>query len=268
MSRIDIKRLVSKAAHYFFLHLTPRFKVSRLWRLYSADVKQFPEINQTGTPQDIYIPEFKTLVGKVTFKTKGVVQFIILTWSGHVAHDAWDTPKLDMVRDFVSFLLCTIADLKLEFGMILRWTNPWVSVVVLGLDTFDLFQKFLTFFTTLWFAHHYFNTFPKDAMTSSLSISIMLKNDLREFKEEFLAEALFVATTCLEFWRPLRPKPTRPVTLPKLECQKMGGGAFSWREIRLSWLHLPSSRHSIGSTLGRRQFKSMVESGALKPRRK
>ena len=204
MSRHDIQRIVTKAVqksrnrvsnNFAFNSKIQRFKVVTD----SADIKKFPEINQTGIPQEIAIPEFiwpdedKTLAGKVTVKSRGVVQFIILARSEHAAPDAWDTPKIDLVRDFASFLLCTIADLKLEFGTILRWTNPWGNVVVMGLDTadLDLLQKFRTFFTTLRFAQHYFNTFPKDAMTSSLGISVMLKNDLREFKEEFLTEALF-----------------------------------------------------------------------------
>ena len=204
MSRTDIQRIVTKAVqksrskisgNFAFNSKIQKFKVITD----SADVKKFPDIDNSAPLKELSIPEFiwpdeeKTMAGMVSVKSRGVVQFVILARSGHVAHDAWDTPKLDMVRDFASFLLCTIADLKLEFGTILRWTNPWGNVVVMGLDTADLdmLQRFRTFFTTLRFSHHYFNTFPKDAMTSSLGISVMLKNDLRQFKEEFLAEALF-----------------------------------------------------------------------------
>ena len=89
--------------------------------------------------------------------------------------------------------MCKIAELKLDFGTVLRWTNPWGNVAVMGLDCSDLDQlmKFRTFFTTLCYSRQYFNTFPKDAMTNNYGLSILLRSDLREFKEEFLAEALF-----------------------------------------------------------------------------
>ena len=204
MSRQDLQRLVSKAVqksktrqsnNFAFNSKIQRFKVITD----SANVPKFPDIDMNKPIREVAIPEFiwsdqaKTVDGMVDVKTRGVIQFVVLARPGHVANEAWDTPRLELVRDFASFLLCTIAELKLEFGTILRWTNPWGNVVVVGLDSSDLelLQKFRTFFTTLKFNHHYFNTFPKDAMVNSLSLYILLKSELREFKEEYLAEALF-----------------------------------------------------------------------------
>ena len=188
MTRQDLQRVVSKAVqksrtrisnNFAFNSKIQRFKVVTN----SDDIPKFPDISPTEPLKELLIPEFiwpeedRTMKGMVMVKSKGVVQFVILARSGHLVHEAWDTPSLDMVRDFASFLLCTISDLKLEFGTILRWTNPWGNVVVMGLDSGDLnmLQKFRTFFTTLKFSQHYLNTFPKDAMVSSISLSILLK---------------------------------------------------------------------------------------------
>lgn len=204
LTRFDIQRVVSKAVqksrsrvsnNFAFNSKIQKFKITTD----SANVPKFPELDPLAPLQELMVPEFiwsdpdKTMAGMVKVKSRGVIQFVVLARSGQVAHESWDTPTLDMTRDFVSFLLCTISDLKLEFGTTLRWTNPWGSVAVVGLDSGDMdkLQKFRTFFTTLKYNHHYFNTFPKDALTNSLGLYVMLKNELREFKEECLAEALF-----------------------------------------------------------------------------
>ena len=204
MTRFDIQRLVSKAVQksrsrtsnaFAFNSKIQKFKVITD----SADIPKFPDIDPLAPLCELSVPEFiwsdvdKTMAGMVNVKSRGVIQFVILARSGLVDHEAWDTPRPEIVRDFASFLVSKISELKLEFGTILRWTNPWGNVAVMGLDSADLdkLQKFRTFFTTLKYGHQYFNTFPKDALTSSLGIYIMLKSELREFKEEYLAEALF-----------------------------------------------------------------------------
>ena len=241
MTRTDIQRLVSKAVQKSKSKLSNNFSFnSKIQRFQvitrSDDVPKFPEINPLDPIKEISIPEFiwsdqdKTMKGMVDVKSRGVVHFVILARSGHVAHEAWDTPKLDMVRDFASFLLCKIAELKLEFGTILRWTNPWGNVAVMGLDTSDLdmLQKFRTFFTTLRFSHHYFNTFPKDALTSSLSLSILLRSDLREFKEEYLAEALFARNKLFGVLETLEAE-----TYTAADTTRAGVSKNGWRNVLL-----------------------------------
>ena len=204
MSRHDIHRIVSKAVQKSKSRISNNFAFnSKIQRFQvvtdSGNIPKFPDINPSDPLKEIEIPEFiwqdqeKTMAGLVEVKSRGVIQFVILARSDQAAREDWDAPRIELVRDFASYLLCKIAELKLEFGTILRWTNPWGNVVVMGLDSSDLsmLQKFRTFFTTLKFAHHYFNTFPKDAMVNSLSLYVLLRSELREFKEEYLAEALF-----------------------------------------------------------------------------
>ena len=241
MTRTDLQRLVSKAVqksksrtsnNFSFNSKIQRFQVVTK----SDDVPKFPEINPLDPLREISIPEFiwpdldKTMKGMVNVKSRGVVQFVILARSGHVAHEAWDTPPLDLVRDFASFLLCKIAELKLEYGTILRWTNPWGNVAVMGLDTSDLdtLQKFRTFFTTLRFSHHYFNTFPKDALTSSLSLSILLRSELQEFKEEYLAEALFARNKLFGVLETLEAE-----TYTAADTTRAGVSKNGWRNVLL-----------------------------------
>ena len=241
MTRTDIQRIVSKAVqksksrvsnNFAFNSKIQKFKITTD----SANVPKFPDIDLSKPFREVAIPEFiwpderKTMDGLVDIKSKGVIQFVVLARSGHVAHEAWDAPKLDMVRDFASFLLCKIAELKLEFGTILRWTNPWGSVAVVGLDSSDLdmLQRFRTFFTTLRFNHHYFNTFPKDALTNSLSLHILLKNDLREFKEEFLAEALFARNKLYGILETLEAE-----TYTAADTTRAGVSKNGWRNVLL-----------------------------------
>ena len=241
MTRGDIQRIVSKAVQKSKSRVSNNFAFnSKIQRFSvvtnSADVPKFPELDPFAPLMEIAVPEFiwpdqdKTMEGMVNVKSRGTIQFVILARSGHLAHDAWDTPKLDMVRDFASHLLCTIAELKLEFGTILRWTNPWGNVAVMGLDStnLDMLQKFRTFFTTLRFSHHYFNTFPKDALTSSLGLYIMLKSDLREFKEEYLAEALFARNQLFGVLETLEAE-----TYTASDTTRAGVSKNGWRNVLL-----------------------------------
>ena len=143
MTRQDLQRVVSKAVQKSRTRISNNFafnsKIQRFKAVTNSDdIPKFPDISPTEPLKELLIPEFiwpeedRTMKGMVMVKSKGVVQFVILARSGHLVHEAWDTPSLDMVRDFASFLLCTISDLKLEFGTILRWTNPWGNVVVMG----------------------------------------------------------------------------------------------------------------------------------------
>ena len=202
----------------------------------SADIPKFPQVDIFTPLREVSIPEFiwpneeKTMAGRVLVRSRGVIQFVVLARSGHVAHEAWDAPRLEVVRDFASFLLCTISKLKLEFGTILRWTNPWGNVAVVGLDSqnLDLLQKFRTFFTTLKFGHQYFNTFPKDALTNSLGLSVLLKNELREFKEECLAEALFARNQLFGVLETLEAE-----TYTAADTTRAGVSKNGWRNVLL-----------------------------------
>ena len=239
----DIRKLVYRAVfksknkisnNFAFNSKIQRFKISTN----SEDVPKMPEISPSTPLVEITIPEFiwedenKTMAddNMVNVRSRGVVQFVILSRSAHFAKDTWDTPGIELVRDFASYATCHIADLKLEFGTTLRWTNPWGNVVVMGLDTFnlDLLQKFRTFFTTLRFQHHYFNTFPKDAMTNNLGLSVLLKSDLREFKEKFLAEALFARNQLFGVLNTLQAE-----TFTASDTTRQGVNKNGWRNVLL-----------------------------------
>ena len=205
-SRSDIRRLVAKAVHKSKNKLSNNFAINSKIEFFrivtdSTTVKKIPHIDDKAPLVELHIPEFiwtspeKTNEEEnmVSVKSRGVVQFIILARPSFSSTESWDTPNIDKVRDFASYLTCQIAENKLDFSTILRWTNPWGNVAVMGLDTsnLDLLMKFRIFLNTLSYAHQNFNTFPKDAITDNLGISILLRSDLREFQEKHLAEALF-----------------------------------------------------------------------------
>lgn len=240
-SRSDIQKIVSRAVQKSKNRTSNNFAFnSKIQRFHittdSSTIEKLPTIDTLSPMIEITIPEFiwsdvdKTMEGLVNVKTRGVVQFIILARSGNSKVESWDAPKIDIVRDFASFLLCTIAELKLEFGSILRWTNAWGSVAVMGLDSADLDKllKFRTFFTTLRYNHHYFNTFPKDAMTNNYGLSILLKSDLREFKEEFLAEALFARNDLHGILDTLQAE-----TFTAADTTRAGVSKNGWRNVLL-----------------------------------
>ena len=239
----DIRKIVAKAVrksktklsnNYAFNSKIQHFKITTD----SALIKKIPEICPADPLIEISIPEFiwndhdKTIAedNMVKVRSRGAVQFVVLARSGHLAQESWDAPGIDLVRDFASFATCHIAELKLEFGAVLRWTNPWGSVAVVGLDTSDLelLNKFRTFFTTLRFQHQYFNTFPKDAMTNDFGISILLKSDLREFKEQFLAEALFARNQLFGTLDTLQAE-----TYTAADTTRQGVSKNGWRNVLL-----------------------------------
>ena len=125
---------------------------------------------------------------------------------------------------------CQIAEQKLEFGAILRWTNPWGNVVVMGLDSsdLDLLTKFRTFLTTLHYVHQFFNTFPKDAIRNSLGISILCKSDLLEFQEKHLAEALFARNDLSGILDTLQSE-----TFTASDRTRAGVSKNGWRNVHL-----------------------------------
>ena len=206
-SRSDLRRLVAKAVHKSKNKLSNNFALNTKIQHFnivtdSSLIKKMPVIDDNAPLIEMAIPEFiwpsqdKTIEddNMINVKSRGSIQFIILVRSCHAANpDSWDTPSIEKVRDFASYLTCQIADLKLDFGAVLRWTNPWGNVAVMGLDSsdLDLLLRFRTFLSTLRYIHQFFNTFLKDAMTDNLGISILLRSDLQVFQEKHLAEALF-----------------------------------------------------------------------------
>ena len=242
-TRLDIQRVVSKAVN------KSKFKTSNNFAFNSKiqnfkittdgnKVKKFPVIDDTTPVVEVSVPEFiwadqdRTLDedNMVNVKAKGVIQFVILVRNGHLKKEAWDTPKIETARDFASYLLCTIAELKLEFGTVLRWTNAWGNVAVMGLDSSDLdmLQKFRTFFTSLRYVHQYFNTFPKDALTNNFSLSILLRSDLREFREDYLAEALFARNNLVGILETLQAE-----SFTASDTTRAGVSKKGWRNVTL-----------------------------------
>ena len=242
-SRAELRRLVAKAVR------KPKPKISNNFALNSkieyfqittdsAQVKKIPVIDEEAPLVEMAIPEFiwpehvKTMDEEnlVNVKSRGVIPFIVLLRSCHVPNDPWDAPGIDKVRDFASYMSCQIAEHKLEFGTVLRWTNPWGNVAVMGLDSSDLglLLRFRTFLTTLRYVHQFFNTFPKDAMTESLGISIILKSGLREFQEKYLAEALFARNDLSGVLDTLQSE-----TFTASDRTRAGVSKNGWRSVRL-----------------------------------
>ena len=242
-TRLDIQRVVSKAVN------KAKFKTSNNFAFNSKiqnfkittdgnKVKKFPVIDDNTPVVEVSIPEFiwadqeRTMDkdNMVNVKAKGVIQFVILVRNGHLKKESWDTPKVETVRDFASYLLCTIAELKLEFGTVLRWTNAWGNVAVMGLDSsnLEMLQKFRTFFTSLRYVHQYFNTFPKDALTNNFSLSILLRSDLREFREDYLAEALFARNNLVGILETLQAE-----SFTASDTTRAGVSKKGWRNVTL-----------------------------------
>ena len=242
-SRSELRRLVAKAVR------KPKPKISNNFALNSkieyfkistdsAHVKKIPVIDEEAPLVEMAIPEFiwpehdRTIEedNLVNVKSRGVIPFIVLIRSCHVPNDPWDAPGIDKVRDFASYMSCQIAEHNLEFGTVLRWTNPWGNVAVMGLDSSDLglLLRFRTFLTTLRYVHQFFNTFPKDAMTESLGISIILKSDLREFQEKYLAEALFARNDLSGVLDTLQSE-----TFTASDKTRAGVSKNGWRNVQL-----------------------------------
>ena len=256
-SRSDIQRIVSKAVfksknkisnNFAFNSKIQNFKISTA----ATDVHRIPDIDLAAPLVQVQVPEFiwpeeeKTMDGMVNVKTRGAIQFIILVRSGHAGGSEWDTPSTESVRDFASHLTCTIMELKLEFGGILRWTNPWGNVAIMGLDSsdLDLLMKFRTFLTTLRFDHRYFNTFPKDAMSNNFGLSVLLRSDLRLFREQFLAEALFARNNLYGVLDTLQSE-----TFTASDTTRAGVSKNGWRNVTLEGDQefLDSLRHFTSS---------------------
>ena len=239
--RSDIQKLVSKAVFksrartsnaFTFNSKIQNFKITTN----SADITKIPDIDDSAPLIELTIPEFiwpqedVTLNNVVNVKSRGVIQFVILVKSAHTENALWDTPAIDRVRNFASYLMCQIAELKLDFGNVLRWTNTWGNIAVMGLDSSDLdmLLRFRTFFSTLRYFHQFFNTFPKDALTNNHGLTVLLRSELREFKEEFLAEALFARNKLYGIVDTLQTE-----TYTAADTTRAGVSKNGWRNVLL-----------------------------------
>ena len=242
-TRQDLRKLVAKAVHKSKNRTSNNFTINSKIEHFkiitdSATIKKLPTIDENAPLIEMAIPEFiwpctdKTIEedNMVNVKSRGVIQFIILVQFCHASTETWDAPSIEKTRDFASYLTCQIAEHKLEFGAVLRWTNPWGNVAVMGLDSsdLDLLMKFRTFFSTLRYGHQLFNTFPKDAMTESLGISILLRSDLREFQEKHLAEALFTRNDLSGILETLQSE-----TFTASDKTRAGVSKNGWRNVLL-----------------------------------
>ena len=240
-ARSEIQKIIAKAVNKSKAKMSSNFAINTKIQHFkivteSSQVKKITDIDDNAPMIELTIPEFiwpsqeKTMANLVNVKSRGVIQFIVLARSAHTNNNVWDAPDINNIRHFASYLICTISELKLDFGTVLRWTNPWGNAVVMGLDSSDLdmLQKFRTFVSTLRFVHQFFNTFPKDAMTSNFGLSVILKGDLTEFKEQVLAEALFARNKLYGTLETLQSE-----TFTAADTTRSGVSKSGWRNVTL-----------------------------------
>ena len=68
-------------------------------------------------------------------RSKGIIQFILL--QSNQALTDWILPEEQIFHDFVNRLECRFIKEKMKIGSVLKWTNLWGSVGLMGLSAKD-----------------------------------------------------------------------------------------------------------------------------------
>ena len=105
----------------------------------------------------------------------------------------WMIPTRQQFHDFINTLECHIITTNKSLMSVMKWSNIWDEVGLLGLSTKDLGQldAFCNYLMSKSVGGMVFTVVPKDMVTTGTTIITLLKNNYRNYDLEILPEALF-----------------------------------------------------------------------------
>ena len=171
------------------------------------------------------------LDGEKQIQTTGTMQFILLTRATFKTED-WGIPTRQMFHAFVNRLESTLlADNSSLLG-VLKWSNMWGNVGLMGLDVHNLetLKCFREYVKGTMIGDRKFTVFPKEGLMREQQLNMLLMDDLKSFPIDMITKDLFYRNYGLAG----TPTVTHVKKFGPNDQTKGGTSKRDWRILKLS----------------------------------
>ena len=123
----------------------------------------------------------------------GMVSFVLIMKQ----ENGWCAPPIEKWEEITNAMEICVLQNWPELHFVLRHARKWRGCGTFCLDAthLDLLEKWRDLVPIL---NPLFNTFPRDALQLADEVSVMMMDDLRNFKVEFLPWSMFIRNTALQ----------------------------------------------------------------------
>lgn len=126
-------------------------------------------------------------------RSTGIMQFVVLQ---RVLRDdsTWVLPTVQQFHDLVGVVELELMKQSMEVLKVLKWSNIWDSVGVLGLDLEDeeAYQHFCVFIECMKCQNTVYAVVPKELVVEQSSVSTILRHEHRGLDLADLPDAIFL----------------------------------------------------------------------------
>ena len=131
----------------------------------------------------------------VQIRSRDVVSYVLLKWDSTVDRN-WTVPDPQLFHDLVNRVESRVMELKLQCGDVLKWTNLWGKVGLLGLSIKNhaLLTEFRELIEKQMTGTIKFSIYPRDALEKKGNVSVLLRETYRGLDVTQLPRSIFRRT--------------------------------------------------------------------------
>ena len=146
----------------------------------SLDTTSEMDCTQVLDIRDLVNPDLG--VGEREIRTRDVVSYVVLKWDTRIDPN-WTVPDPPIFHDLVNRVMSFIREEDLACGSVLKWTNLWGKVGLLGLSARDtaLLTEYREVLESQYMGSTKFTIFPRDGLERKGCLSILLRECYRHF---------------------------------------------------------------------------------------
>ena len=129
--------------------------------------------------------------GDTRITVKDVIAYVVLKYDPDCDED-WTVPEPSLFHDLINRVDCRIRDAKMSCASAYRWANLWGRVGLLGLSprNLDLLNQYREIIEAQILGNVRFTLFPKEGLNKRGNMSVLLRENFREYVPECRAQRL------------------------------------------------------------------------------
>ena len=134
----------------------------------------------------------------VQIRSRDIVSYVLLKWDS-TTDTNWSVPDPQLFHDLVNRVESRPMELKLRCGDVLKWSNLWGKVGLLGLSIKDrdLLTEFRELVERQVTGTMKFSIYPRDALEKKGNVSVLLRETYRGLDVTQLPRSIFRRTRAL-----------------------------------------------------------------------
>ena len=173
--------------------------------------------------------------GGAKISVRDVVAYVVLKFDPEVDND-WTVPEPSLYHDLICRVDSRIQSKKLRCAKAYKWGNLWGNVGLLGLCPADttLLNEYRQVIEAQILGRTRFTIFPKDGLEKRGNLTVLLRENFREYLPECLPRAILMGSRRLKGGL----KVTHVRTYPDRARSRAGASKRGWRLLMLQGLSL------------------------------